>query len=216
MNTLQKPKLSFNKLISSMLPHAEKITPQKPGEPTAGLCVDNDVEFSKIFLLVEGFANIRRRDDNLILGTVFAPYVLGVSLIPSSGVYYSIELGPESSLYQLSQIHALTMIKSEGLYREWMRVASYKIALLYERDRNILLENSYDIVCRMLTQLSEFPIYFREHISVIKFIEERTILSRSSIQRILQDMKKKSHIEMEDGRLIKIDYSQFTEKKMLN
>lgn len=205
MNSLKKPDLAFNKLIDTMLPYAEKVVPQTQGEPTAGICVDNDAEFAKIFLLVQGHAHVRRCDDNLTLCTVFAPYILGISFYPGSKIYYSIELGPGSCLYQLSRMQAFNVVKREGIYREWMNVVSYKLALLYERDQNVFRHDSEDIVSRMLARLMELPHEFREHVSVIKFIEQRTTLSRSCIQRILSGLKKKGCVDMEDGRLVKIN-----------
>ncbi|BFO09099.1 hypothetical protein GGER_16090 [Serratia rubidaea] len=158
MNNLKKPDLSFTKLIEALRPSAELVAPQKPGEPTAGVFVDNNAEFAKIFLLSEGYAHIRRRDDNLTMCTVFSPYIMGVSFYPGSRIYYSIELGPNSCLYQLSRIQAFNVVKREGLYREWMNALSYKLALLYERDRNVFRHNSEDIVSRMLMRLMELPM----------------------------------------------------------
>ncbi len=206
MNNLKKPDVSFSKLLDAMLPSAEVVAPKKLGGITAGICVDNDPEFAKIFLLDQGYAHVRRRDDNLTMCTVFAPYILGVSFYPGSKIYYTIELGPGSCLYQMARVQAFNIVKREGLYREWMNAVSYKLALLYERDRNVFRHDSEDIVSRMLMRLMELPCEFREHISVIRFIEQRTVLSRSCIQRVLFGLKRKGYVSMEDGRLVKINY----------
>jgi CRP-like cAMP-binding protein len=46
---------------------------------------------------------------------------------------------------------------------------------------------------------------FRRSITVERYIREKTQLSRSGVMRILADLKTGGFIEMEDGRLIKIN-----------
>jgi hypothetical protein len=95
-------------------------------------------------------------------------------------------------------------VRKYDLQREWTSIAAYKMAFLYARDRNILHHRPQDIVCRMLTRLMSLPQFFREHISAIKYIEQRTVLSRSSIQRVLFQLKKNGLIEIVDGKLERI------------
>lgn len=157
MSGLKKPENAFLKLVRKLAPLSEKVAPNEPGNSTAGLTAVNDTEFAKIFLLDCGYANLRRVDDGLIMATVFAPYILGLSFYPGSEIFYSIELGPHSSLRQLPRVHALNAVKKYDLQREWTKIAAYKMAFLYARDRNILHHRPHKIVCRMLTRLMSLP-----------------------------------------------------------
>ncbi|PHM54450.1 hypothetical protein Xekk_02646 [Xenorhabdus sp. KK7.4] len=201
MNKLIKPVNSFNKIIDALLPSSEEILSDLP---TQGSLIKIENEFAKFFLLVQGYVNIRRVEDNLIISTVFSPYILGLSFYSGSETYYSIELGPDCKIYQLPRISALNAIKKHDLYREWMRVISYKMAFLYARDMSIFRHGAKDIVCSLLSRLITLPNEFRENISAIKYIEQRCTLSRSCIQRILASLKKSKNIEIIDGYLVKV------------
>ncbi|PHM38824.1 winged helix-turn-helix transcriptional regulator [Xenorhabdus innexi] len=201
MNKLIKPVNSFSKIIDTLLPYSEIVFPDLP---TQGSLIKIEDEFAKFFLLVKGYVNIRRIGDNLIIATVFSPYILGLSFYSGSETYYSIELGPDCKMYQLPRINALNAIKKNDLYREWMRVISYKMAFLYARDISIFRHGAKDIVCSLLSRLITLPDEFRENISAIKYIEQRCTLSRSCIQRILSSLKKNKDIEIIDGYLVKV------------
>lgn len=204
MNKLKKPVLSFSKLFKGLLPGATLVAPVSPDGPTSGLSVVMEKEFANIYLLTKGYAHVKRSEDGVILYTIFAPFTLGFSLYPGADAYYTIELGPESELYQSPRRIVLNTIKRDNLLREWMTVVSYKMAFLYERDRNILNQSSEFIVYRMLTRLMGLPPYFRDNISIYKYVEERTCLSRSSISRIVSKLKNEGTIVTEGGRLINI------------
>ncbi|MBC8943712.1 helix-turn-helix domain-containing protein [Xenorhabdus indica] len=202
MNKLIKPVNSFTKIVDTLLPYSESVSSE---QPTQGTLIKVEREFAKFFLLEKGYVNIRRLDDDLIIATVFSPYVLGLSFYSGAEVYYSIELGPDCKIYQLPRISALGAIKKHDLYREWMRVISYKMAFLYARDISIFRHGAKEIVCSLLSRLITLPDDFRENISVIKYIEQRCTLSRSCIQRILFSLKKDKRIEIIDGYLSKVN-----------
>ncbi|MDR0218738.1 MAG: helix-turn-helix domain-containing protein [Enterobacteriaceae bacterium] len=201
MNKLIKPENSFAKVVDTLLPYSELISVDLP---TQGTMIKVEREFAKFFLLEQGYVNIRRLNDNLIIATFFSPYILGLSFYSGAEAYYSIELGPDCKIHQIPRIKALNAIKKHDLYREWMRIVSYKMAFLYARDISILRHSAKDIVCCLLSRLISLPAEFRENISVIKYIEQRCTLSRSCIQRILFSLKKDKHIEITDGYLIKV------------
>ncbi|MDX7998451.1 hypothetical protein FE394_04380 [Xenorhabdus sp. Reich] len=201
MKKLIKPVDSFKKVIDALLPYSESITSDLP---TQGTLIRVEKEFAKIFLLEQGYINVRRVNDGLVIATSFSPYIIGLSFYSGSEIYYSIELGPHCKIYQVSRVNALSAIKKHDLYREWMRIISYKIAFFYARDISIFRHSSNEIVCSLLSRLMTLPDEFRENITVIKYVEQRCTLSRSSIQRILFLLKKEGNIEITDGHLANI------------
>ncbi|AHG20912.1 hypothetical protein Z042_15865 [Chania multitudinisentens RB-25] len=204
MLKIEKPHAAFNRLLNELLPHAEKVAPRQPSGVTEGLQIKNDPEFFKLFLLDKGSANLCRLEDGLIISTVFSPYVIGLSFYPGAGVYYSIELGAYSSLYQISRTRAQYLIHKLDLQKEYISAVSYKMSLLYLRDGRVLKYKSEDIVKNMLIHLMELPEDFRKNTSVLKFIEQRTTLSRSSIQRILLNLKDENRVDIINSRLVDI------------
>ncbi|KFK94051.1 MULTISPECIES: helix-turn-helix domain-containing protein [unclassified Serratia (in: enterobacteria)] len=204
MFKIEKPYAAFNRLLNNLIPHAEKVIPKQQKNVTKGIRVENDPDFFKVFLLERGSANLCRLEDGLIISTVFSPYVIGLSFYPAAGVHYSIELGPYSCLYQLSRTRAQNLINKLGLQKEYINAVSYKMSLLYLRDSYILKNKSEDIVKNMLAHLMEFPEDFRANTSVLKFIEQRTTLSRSCIQRILLNLRDQDRVSIINARLVHI------------
>ncbi|PHM47887.1 helix-turn-helix domain-containing protein [Xenorhabdus miraniensis] len=201
MKKLVKPVNSFRKVIDVLLPYSELITSDLSSQ---GTFIKIEDEFAKFFLLEKGYVNMRRINDALIIATSFSPYIIGISFYSGSEIYYSIELGPDCELYQIPRVNALNAIKKHDLYREWMRIISYKMSFLYARDISIFRHGAKEVVCGLLSRLITLPDEFRENISAIKYIEQRCTLSRSCIQRILFSLKKEGCIEIIDGYLTKV------------
>ncbi|MDC9596270.1 helix-turn-helix domain-containing protein [Xenorhabdus anantnagensis] len=201
MNKLIKPLDSFNEVINVLLPHSELITTDLL---TQGKSIKIDSEFLKIFLLDQGYVNIRRIDDELIIATLFSPYVIGLSFYPGAGIYYSIELGGNCKIYQIPRSSALSTIRTHNLYKEWLRIFSYKMSFLYARDISIFRHNNREVVYNLLSRLMNSPMEFRKNITVIKYIEQRCTISRSCIQRVLLSLKKEGCIELVNGYLEKV------------
>ncbi|CAM3872561.1 helix-turn-helix domain-containing protein [Xenorhabdus thuongxuanensis] len=201
MKKLVKPLNSFGKVMDALLPYSELITTDLS---TQGKLIKIESEFAKFFLLEQGYVNIRRIGDNLIFATLFSPYVIGLSFYSGAEIYYSIEIGENCKIYQIPRISALNAIKKHDLYREWMRIISYKISFLYARDISLFRHSNKEVVCSLLSRLITLPEEFRENITVIKYIEQRCTLSRSCIQRVLLALKKEGCIEIIDGYLTKV------------
>ncbi|WP_338882336.1 MULTISPECIES: helix-turn-helix domain-containing protein [Xenorhabdus] len=201
MKRLVKPLNSFKKVMDALLPYSELITTDLS---TQGKIIKIESEFAKFFLLEQGYVNIRRINDNLIIATLFSPYVIGLSFYSGAEIYYSIELGGNCKMYKIPRISALNAIKKHDLNREWMRIISYKISFLYARDISLFRHGNKEVVCSLLSRLMILPEEFRENITAIKFIEQRCTLSRSCIQRVLLSLKKEGCIEIIDGYLTKV------------
>lgn len=187
--------------MDALLPYSELITTDLS---TQGKIIKIESEFAKFFLLEQGYVNIRRINDNLIIATLFSPYVIGLSFYSGAEIYYSIELGGNCKMYKIPRISALNAIKKHDLNREWMRIISYKISFLYARDISLFRHGNKEVVCSLLSRLMILPEEFRENITAIKFIEQRCTLSRSCIQRVLLSLKKEGCIEIIDGYLTKV------------
>ncbi|WP_374050653.1 helix-turn-helix domain-containing protein [Xenorhabdus taiwanensis] len=201
MKRLVKPVNSFKKVLDALLPHSELI---KADLSTQKKVIKIESEFAKFFLLEQGCINMRRINDNLIIATLFSPYIIGLSFYSGAENYYSIELGESCKLYQIPRVSALNTIKKHDLYREWMRIISYKISFLYARDISLFRHCNREVVCSLLSRLMTLPTEFRENITAIKYIEQRCTLSRSCIQRVLFSLKKEGCIEIIDGYLTKV------------
>jgi CRP-like cAMP-binding protein len=64
---------------------------------------------------------------------------------------------------------------------------------------------SYELICQQLVQLMNEDESYRRGITAERYIRDKTQLSRSGVMRILADLKAGGYVEMEEGRLIKIN-----------
>jgi len=64
---------------------------------------------------------------------------------------------------------------------------------------------AYELIRKHLLELMDEDESFRERITAERYIRDKTQLSRSGVMRILADLKAGGYVEMEEGRLIKIN-----------
>ncbi|MCX3081582.1 helix-turn-helix domain-containing protein, partial [Klebsiella michiganensis] len=64
---------------------------------------------------------------------------------------------------------------------------------------------AYEMIRQQLIKLMEEEVDYRHSVTAEKYIREKTRLSRSGVMRILAALKTGGFIEMEEGKLIKIN-----------
>ena len=64
---------------------------------------------------------------------------------------------------------------------------------------------AYEMIRQQLLRLMEEEADYRHSVTAERYIREKTQLSRSGVMRILADLKTGGFIEMEEGKLIKIN-----------
>jgi len=64
---------------------------------------------------------------------------------------------------------------------------------------------AYEMIRQQLIKLMDEDESYRNAITAERYIREKTQLSRSGVMRILADLKTGGFIEIEDGRLVKIN-----------
>lgn len=63
---------------------------------------------------------------------------------------------------------------------------------------------AYEILRFQLLELMSEPVEFRENISAAQYIQQKTRLSRSSIMKILSQLKQGGFVRLENGTLKEI------------
>ncbi|OKB66837.1 hypothetical protein BHU62_09355 [Serratia marcescens] len=202
MSLMMRPKQALYTLIDALAPYAQEIDEIIAAGVTDGFILRNDKEYANIYLLQAGYVNIRREPDGLVVATAFAPDVIGLAHYPGVEAHFYFELGPHCTLLSVARTKAVAQVNRHDLHREMMQVISFKMAFLYERDRAIQQSNANDIVLSMLKRFALIPREFRDTITVSRFIEQRTTLSRSSIQRVLSRLRQESVITLQEGFLV--------------
>jgi CRP-like cAMP-binding protein len=76
---------------------------------------------------------------------------------------------------------------------------------LYNNMMHRIAPSAYEMIRQQLIDLMREEDTYRKSMTAESYIRDKTHLSRSGVMRILADLKTGGFIEMEEGRLIKIN-----------
>ena len=97
------------------------------------------------------------------------------------------------------------IIKDKAL---WGLISKH-LMFMYNRLYNNIMPRgaptAYEMIRQQLMLLMNEDENFRRSITVERYIRDKTQLSRSGVMRILADLKAGGYVEMEGGKLIKIN-----------
>jgi hypothetical protein len=96
------------------------------------------------------------------------------------------------------------LLSEKGLWPELTRVLSWYICMLSKRDDVLVARSAYSVVREFLLEINELIVHHQRDINVYDYIQEYTNLARSTIIKILSDLKKGQYIVVEKGRLINL------------
>jgi CRP-like cAMP-binding protein len=157
------------------------------------------------YLVIEGTIAIYRRSDNMLLSTANGPAVLGVANLADIFFDDYLKTITPCLIATLTTEQLNDIIKDEAL---WGLISKHLMFMYNRLYNNIMprgVPTAYEMIRQQLMLLMNEDENFRRSISVERYIREKTQLSRSGVMRILADLKTGGFIEMEDGRLIKIN-----------
>ncbi|MEH3773002.1 helix-turn-helix domain-containing protein [Enterobacter asburiae] len=157
------------------------------------------------YLILEGTIAVYRRSDDMLLSTARSPAVFGLANL--TDIYFNDYLMTISPCL----IGTLTTQRLNDIIQEkalW-GLLSKQIIFAYSRLYNNVMPQgaptAYVMIRQQLVKLMEEDESYRQSVTAEKYIREKTHLSRSGVMRILADLKTGGFIEMEEGRLIKIN-----------
>ncbi|HBC9222584.1 TPA: helix-turn-helix domain-containing protein [Enterobacter cloacae] len=157
------------------------------------------------YLILEGTVAIYRRSDNLMLSTAKSPALFGVANI--NDIFFDDYLKTVTpckiGTLTAEQLHVI--IQEKAL---WGLISNH-LMFMYNRLYNTVMPKgaptAYEMIRQQLMLLMNEDESYRREITAERYIRDKTQLSRSGVMRILADLKTGGFIEMEDGRLIKIN-----------
>ncbi|HHD7445151.1 TPA: helix-turn-helix domain-containing protein [Citrobacter braakii] len=164
------------------------------------LCIKPDK--NDFIFLTKGSIDIRRTKDNLVICTAFSPFILGNRLELTSESYFFGEIRDGSAVYRINHEKALEIIDKNNLYRQMWLMEKYKAEALWKRDYILYGCSSREMISELISLLVTYPENFRRSISLYKFIQERTVLSTSTIARVITDFKDAGYLELKNGIII--------------
>ncbi|EOX3819753.1 helix-turn-helix domain-containing protein [Enterobacter quasiroggenkampii] len=157
------------------------------------------------YLILEGTIAIYRSSDNMMLSTSRSPTLFGLANL--TDIYfndYLITVSP-CLIGSIPTEQVADIIKEKGLWG----LLSQQLMFVYSRLYNNVMPQgaptAYEMIRQQLIKLMDEDESYRGSVTAERYIREKTQLSRSGVMRILADLKTGGFIEMEEGRLIKIN-----------
>ena len=91
-----------------------------------------------------------------------------------------------------------------NLWPQLTKVLSWYICMLSKRDDVLVARSAYSVVREFLYEINDLIVHHQRDINVYDYIQEYTNLARSTIIKILSDLKKGQYIVVEKGRLLNL------------
>lgn len=155
-------------------------------------------------LLLRGTASLFRSHDGFMLNSESAPYIFGLSNQFSNSDYLFMRTETTCQVAFISVDKANQIIAQENLWESLAKILIYTAGRVYEHCTRLVSPTSYDIIRTQLYELMREADELRLHTTAANYIQSRSFLSRSSIMKILADLKKGGYIITERGVLQEI------------
>ncbi|KLW91633.1 helix-turn-helix domain-containing protein [Enterobacter sichuanensis] len=157
------------------------------------------------YLILEGTVAIYRRSDNLMLSTAKSPAFFGVANLNDIFFDDYLKTVTPCKIGLLPTRELNVLIQEKALWG----LLSNHLMFMYNRLYNTVMPKgaptAYEMIRQQLMLLMNEDDSYRQGITAERYIRDKTQLSRSGVMRILADLKTGGFIEMEEGRLIKIN-----------
>lgn len=158
------------------------------------------------FLLHKGSVSLYRMVDGMVLNTESAPYVFGMSTQLTQAEYLYIRVHDAAEISMLPIARANEIISEHNLWKSLAYLLIYTATRVYDHCTKISALTSYDVIRYQLYELMSETESVRRSVTIAKYVQGRTFLSRSSIMKILAELKKGGYIITDKGMLVSINH----------
>lgn len=189
-----RPEESVKRLTAALEPIAEKMTiiPRKrmtwtyKGRP-------------QLYLFLQGELSILRASDGLLIVTVYDAHLFGIAemIQPTKG--HILRSESASTILRVDAEQAAEIFRQQGLWEDVAALLSYHTAYLFYRDALVVQQRTYSVIRSHLLEMMTLPEEARMRITILDYIQDRTLLSRSSVLNVLAALKKGEYIDFKRG-----------------
>lgn len=158
-----------------------------------------------IHIVVSGEIEIRRKSDELSMFVMHLPGILGVSSFYSNASHMYGLARATTVIRTIKKDDFERLIAEHNLWAEFTQVLVWYINILSKRDDVLVARSAYSVVREFLLEINELILQHKRDVNVYDYIQEYTNLARSTIIKILSDLKKGQYIVVEKGKLVSIN-----------
>lgn len=157
------------------------------------------------FILHEGTVALYRGRDNLLLSNVKAPLVIGLNLLVNSNSDIYIQARGSIRYEMVPRKTFAETIRTGNLWESLANAYMYNAQKFLEINFTTSGLPTYEQICNSLLALMNESEELRLATNACDYVQEKTLLSRSGIMKMLSDLKRGGHIEVERGVLIAVN-----------
>jgi CRP-like cAMP-binding protein len=159
---------------------------------------------SYCYLIRSGICKLHHGPDEILINTMYIPSIIGVGgvLAANGALFLQTHTSAEVAIVKTQDIRQIIArfnlweLLSRHIYRvtnRFFMLSSY-----------LNSPTAYEILRFQMLELMDEPTEFRESISAAQYIQQKTRLSRSSIMKILSQLKQGGFVKLENGILKEI------------
>ncbi|MGU3525033.1 transcriptional regulator [Enterobacteriaceae bacterium C23F] len=185
------------RIISFLIDYAEIANPDAiiRGKRRYNL---SDGKCRRVFFITEGDFLLKLKDENKIINILSAPFVVGATPALDAPPLY-LEKIDYGKVYRIDYGQFWRLVSDNRLLDDVLSILSGQYSDLMNY---IMLSksNSHDQVISLLERWSKIPSHLKKRFSVLYLLENSSYLSKSSISRVLKELKDKGELILEKGR----------------
>ncbi|QMI04708.1 helix-turn-helix domain-containing protein [Citrobacter sp. RHB25-C09] len=155
-----------------------------------------------IHIIVSGQVEFRRTSDELCMFTLQGQCIFGLSAIFYCSSHMYGLARSNTVVRSIRREEFIRLMNEKALWPELTKVLSWYICLLSKRDDVLVARNAYSVIREFLIEIHTLITEHNRDINVYDYIQEYTNFARSTIIKILSDLKKGNYIVIEKGRLV--------------
>lgn len=197
---LSIPSPFARELVTQLLPFS--IVKTYPPRRTV-IISSEDVHFC--LLISKGRFELHRQNDDIIVGFSKAPGIFGLGNFNKMylGSYLRTLTNCEVGIIPTHE--ALELIDKLNLWKTLSEHLLIITGKLFTVSQQISAPTSYEIIRTQILELMSEDPATKESITVENYIRSKTNLSRSAVMKILASLKTGGYVELDRGKLIKIN-----------
>lgn len=157
-----------------------------------------------IHVIVSGEVEFRRESDELCMFTVAGQCIFGLSSMFYHSPHMYGLVRANTVVRSIKKEEFIRMMTERNLWKELTKVLAWYVCILSKRDDILVARSAYAVVREFLLEINDLIIHHKRDINVYDYIQEYTSLARSTIIKILSDLKKGNYIVVENGRLLNL------------
>ncbi|TDX15188.1 winged helix-turn-helix DNA binding protein [Buttiauxella sp. BIGb0552] len=156
-------------------------------------------EIPQFYIFKQGEISVLRATDGLVIATVSGQNLFGIAESIQPLRSHILRVETECSMLRLDASLAHEIITQEGMWKDIAVLLAYYTTHLFYRDSVVVQQRTYSIIRGHLIEMSRLPEDSRLRTSILDYIQERTLLSRSSILNVMFALKNGGYIDIKRG-----------------